>query len=389
MTTRRNFLKRIALLGAAATLPVQHVQHLFAENITPSKPVGDGLSNVSYGQEMFRKKAPPRTITIPDAGEYKVLKGDFHIHTLFSDGAVMPKDRVVEAIDNGLDVISITDHIEFRPNFCSDRLKFAENNDDHNWGYNLAKPEAEKNNLILVRGTEITKQTMPPGHFNALFIKDANAIAAEVDDWKKMLAVAAEQGGFIHWNHPGWVSPDYGGLKPGEPMQFFDEIEEVRRRGHMHGVEVFNGVWYQPIALDWCNERDLAPIANTDIHSSDWNMYGHQNLRRPMTLIFAKERAHDSVREAFFAKRTVGWAADMIFGRPEWVEKLFRACVEVNKTASGLMLRNISDIPCVFDANGRTFELSAKGALELPSLPKLTVSNWFIAMKKPLEIAVA
>jgi len=386
MTHRRNFLKSITLLGAAVALPTHH---LLAEGITPPKPVGDGLFTISYMQELHRTPKPPRTITIPDVGEYKVLKGDFHMHTLFSDGHVMPRDRVAEAVENGLDVISITDHIEYHPYFTGGKLKLAEDNDDHNRSYNLAQADAEKNNLILVRGTEITKSEW---HFNAIFIQDVNTIAAEVTDWQKMIAVAVEQGGFVHWNHPSWIdgTPDTPpfGLKRGEPMRFHTEIEEVCARGHLHGIEVFNGVSYYPIVLDWCNERDLAPIANSDIHPSEWNVYGQQNLRRPMTLVLAKDRSHDSVREAFFAKRTVGWAADMIFGRPEWVEKLFRSCVEIKKEINGLSLRNTSDIPCVIEVDGRSYPLATLGATtNLPGSPKLTVSNWFVGTNKPLEIA--
>ena len=385
MHNRREFLKRIALLGAAATLPIRS---LLADNPLMPKPVGDGLATVSHSKELNRTKTP-RKITIPDVGEFKVLKGDFHIHTLFSDGHVMPRDRVLEAVDNGLDVIAITDHIEHRPNLGSGKLKLAENNDDHNVAYNFAKPEAEKNNLILVHGTEITKKVMPPGHFNALFVEDVNAMAAVVDDWRKMLAVATDQGGFVHWNHPGWVAPTSGGLERGAPMRFFDEIEEVRAKGHLHGVEVFNGTSFYPIALDWCNERDLAPVANTDIHQSDWNTYGHQNPLRPMTLLFAKDRSYESVREAFFAKRVVGWAANMILGRQPWVEKLFRSSVEIKKGGNGLALQNLSDIPCLINVDGKTQELAAQGSLELAASNKLTVANWFVGMNKPLEIAVS
>jgi predicted metal-dependent phosphoesterase TrpH len=174
--------------------------------------------------------------------EFKVLKGDFHIHTLFSDGLVMPKDRITEAVDNGLDVIAITDHIEYRPYLggnSASSIKLLDRNDDHNLSYDIAKPEADKQNLILVRGTEITKSVFPPGHFNALFIEDANAIAAVVDDWRKMLAVATDQGGFVQWNHPGWVAN--AGLKAGEAMYFPQEHEEAVKKGHLHGVEIFNG----------------------------------------------------------------------------------------------------------------------------------------------------
>ncbi len=388
MNDRRKFLKTVALLGAAATLPASQ---LFAQNQesplpTGMKPVGDGLKTVSYGKEIRRPAAKPRVISIPDVDGHKILKGDFHIHTLFSDGHVMPKDRVAEAVENGLDVIALTEHIEYRPNIGKEPLRLVKNN-NHNISHEFAKPVAEKANLMLVQGAEITK---PAWHFNALFTEDINKIAAVVDDWPKMMAIAADQGAFIHWNHPSWLDRDledqYIGIKKGEPMRFYDEIEECRKKGHVHGVEVFNGTSFYPVALDWCNERDLAPIVNSDIHVSEWNMYGNQNPLRPMTLILAKDRSYDSVKEAFFAQRTVGWAANMILGRNPWVEKLFRACVAITKTGNGLTLKNKSDIPCLFVVGGTTKELAAQGTLELPAAKTLTVGNWFVGMNKPLEM---
>ena len=391
MSDRRQFLKQLALFGAAATTPVTFALGQTTPQVQPSAVPTDGLFVVPYGQ-ILRPKAAPRQITIPDAGEYKVLKGDFHMHTLFSDGRVMPKERVDEAVDNGLDVISITDHIEYHPNFGGNSIKLLDKNDDHNIAYDMAKPEADKQKLILVRGTEITKSEW---HFNALFINDANPIAAVVDDWRQMLAVAVDQGGFIHWNHPNWIdgtpnTPPFG-LKRGEPMRFFDEIEEARTKGHLHGIEIFNGSTYYPIVSQWCEERNLAMIANTDIHASDWNQYGHQNLLRPMTLIFAKDRSYDSIREAFFAKRTVACAAGMIIGRREWVEKLFAACVTLTAKPGILELKNHSDIPCVVQAGGVSRELPALGTVSIyrsDSLKKLTVCNWLVGMNQPLEIAL-
>ena len=55
-------------------------------------------------------------IYIPDVEGYKTLKCDFHTHTIFSDGDIKPENRVWEAAIRGLDVIAITDHIEYRPN---------------------------------------------------------------------------------------------------------------------------------------------------------------------------------------------------------------------------------------------------------------------------------
>ena len=391
MSNRRNFLKQLALFGAVTATPVTFA--MGQNEPTTESPMSptDGRFTISHRQ-ILRTKAP-RQITIPDVDEFNVLKGDFHIHTLFSDGLVMPKDRVAEAVDNGLDVISLTEHIEYRPNIGSGELKLATNNDDHNRSYNFAKAEADKNKLLLVRGAEITKSEW---HFNALFVNDINPIAAVVDDWRAMLAATVEQGGFIHWNHPSWTdrTPDAApfGIKSGEPMRFYDEIEDARKKGHVHGIEVFNGTSYYPIAMQWCEERNLAMICNSDIHASEWNQYGYQNPLRPMTLVLAKERSVESVREAFFANRTVGWAANMIFGHREWVEKLFAACVTVTVKPGILELTNKSDIPCLVQAGGNIRELPALGQTSIyrnESMKKLTVSNWLVGMNQPLEITLS
>ena len=91
-----------------------------------------------------------REINIPDILGYKTLKCDFHIHTVFSDGDVWPTVRVQEAWCDGLDVISITDHIEYRPHG-------KDLPDDFNSGYERAKAQAEELNILLVPGAEITK----------------------------------------------------------------------------------------------------------------------------------------------------------------------------------------------------------------------------------------
>ncbi|MDR1484104.1 MAG: hypothetical protein LBT09_04690 [Planctomycetaceae bacterium] len=386
MSTRREFLQSAALLGAAATLPVSFTSG--QENVT--KQV-DPLFALPH-RNITNPKRQPRKIAIPDVGKFRVLKGDFHIHTLFSDGYVMPKDRVREAVENGLDVISLTEHIEYRPFFGGNgTTKLKERNDDHNLAYDIAKPEADKNNLILVRGAEITKRKMPPGHFNAVFLKDVNPVAKVVEDWKKMLAVAADQGAFVFWNHPGWVAPKSGGLEKGVPMSFTSEHDDVRRKGHLHGIEVFNGTSYYPIVSDWCNEMNMGLIANSDIHLSEWNMYGSQNPQRPITLILATDKTETAIREAFFAHRTIGWAAGMLWGKPEWVEQLFNACVEITKNNNSIKLTNRSDITCQIKIANTTKELKSKGELELtidPAKKKLTVVNWLVGTAKPLEITI-
>jgi len=109
-----------------------------------------------------------RIINFPDIQGYQTLKCDFHLHTVFSDGTVWPTIRVEEAWKEGLDAISITDHIEYRPHS-------TDMNADHNRSFEIAEPLAKELKILLIHGAEITRN-MPPGHLNTLFIKNANLL---------------------------------------------------------------------------------------------------------------------------------------------------------------------------------------------------------------------
>lgn len=393
MYNRREFLKQSALIGAASVMPLSAIAGKEAKRqVASAAKAGGDTYTVNMRTAMHIEPIPPRQITIPDTGGFKVLKGDFHIHTLFSDGSVMPLDRVNEAVQNGLDVISITDHIEYRPYF-SHKGKWKLNDEqghDFNLWYNLAKPDADKRNLLLIHGAEITKSQMPPGHFNALFTKDVNPIAAVVDDWRKMLQVASEQGCFLLWNHPGWEAPKSGGIEKGAPLRFTAEHEEVYKKGWMNGIEIFNGMEHYPVVSDWCNERDLAIFANSDIHPSEQNQYGLQNPNRPITLVLAKERSVESVREAMFARRTIGWAAGMLWGRDPWLPELFKASVEIVSITPGtLQLTNKSSLPITVSLGGASFQLPKDAKQQVycaEGTKTITVTNWMIGMNKPLEV---
>ena len=64
---------------------------------------------VKVGKERIKAR---HEICLPQIDDYQLLKCDFHIHTIFSDGIVWPSLRVQEAWEEGLDAIAITDHIE-------------------------------------------------------------------------------------------------------------------------------------------------------------------------------------------------------------------------------------------------------------------------------------
>ena len=105
-------------------------------------------------------------IQIPDILGYKTLKCDFHIHTVFSDGNVWPTVRAEEAWREGLDAISITDHLEYTPHKEDINLRYNRSSE-------IAKSHGDELDITVIKGSEITR-SMPPGHLNAIFINDAD-----------------------------------------------------------------------------------------------------------------------------------------------------------------------------------------------------------------------
>ncbi len=259
-------------------------------------------------------------VIIPNVGEYHVLKCDFHTHTVFSDGHVWPNVRNQEVWEEGLDSYAITDHVEYTPHK-------ADVNVNHNRGYELLKESADKSNLILVKGTEITRNT-PPGHFNAIYINDASGFIedrATNEHDKAAVMKAAEQDAFIFWNHPGWQPGIEGSY---EWIPFVDDLYKNKA---LHGIEVVNGFGIHIKALDWCLDKGLTVMGTSDIHNlvaHDYDL-SKDYVHRTMTLVMAKERSAESIREALDEGRTVAWASKYLLGKEENVRNLFYSCVEL------------------------------------------------------------
>ena len=339
-------------------------------------------------------------VAFPEITGYLTLKCDFHMHTVFSDGSVWPDVRVKEAWRNGLDAIAITDHIEYLPH--KDDIK-----KDFNRSHEIAKGVAAEHHILLVPGAEITRAE-PQGHFNALFLTDANAL--EVEDDKEAVRIAAEQGAFLFWNHPGWKQPDRRAV--------WGEVhEEFFTKGWMHGLEAYNGRSYFPNTHGWCLEKKLTLLSNTNVHAPIDESYDyHAGEHRTMTLVFAKERTLPAIKEALFARRTVAYSGDTLAGEEQWVRPLFESSVTAAYTGATLkgkgrhrvLIHNACDAPFNLVANGKIDGLTFPGNLTIPAgksefltlqgtgaaasgLKKITlpykVENVLTAPGKPLEVS--
>ena len=297
------------------------------------------LVQIAFGQIRTRNE-----IRIPDIPDYVTLKCDFHMHTVFSDGTVWPPVRVEEAWLEGLDAISITDHIEYQPHSRDVPT-------NHNRPYELALARAKELDILLIRGSEITR-AMPPGHLNAIFLEDCQPL--ETDNFMDAIKAAIDQGAFVFWNHPSWT-----GQQPDGVARWYEEHTTLYEKGWLHGIEVVNSGEYSPKVHDWCNEKQLTFIGTSDVHSPINMSYDFQvGEHRPMTLVFAKERTIDALKEALFERRTVVYVDNRLIGEEQYLKALFDAAILLRTTGVSLAPQGNTNIQ-IYNSSEITFELVA------------------------------
>jgi 3',5'-nucleoside bisphosphate phosphatase len=305
--------------------------------------------------------ADRREVKIPDIPGYKTLKCDFHMHTVFSDGQVWPTVRIEEAWREGLDAIAITDHLEYSPHNKDVRP-------DAGRAYDIAKSAADEKGIVLIRGAEITKK-MPPGHFNAIFIKDAKPLDTNESNWRDALKNAHEQGAFITWNHPGW-----DGQQPDGIPRWYPEHNEIYENGWVQGIEIVNEVTYYPLVFKWAQEKKLTITGNSDVHDPTSMFFdSSKGEHRPMTLVFAKEGTADSIKEAMLAHRTAVYYKNSILGDQQYLKPIFEKSVYVSdaevtikgKGRAFIRIRNNSQLDFELVANGSSEHITVPGNIML------------------------
>lgn len=325
----------------------------------------------------FVQNAGRRTeIILPKVNGLNIYKADLHAHSIYSDANLTPAQRVQEAWFDGLDIFSLTDHVEYRRHERN-MLNFLKG---YNGGeakkavnYNVIRKAATEQGiladlnlptqltqkaakgygegLLIIPGCEITREPKTIGHFNALFTTDNNAIYDT--DPLQSLRNAKKQGALITQNHPGWSrkSCDITEFE----QKAFDE-------GLIDGVEIMNGFWFYPKAMRRCVEKDLYMLGCTDVHgvTSTYKANGHF---RTMTFVFAKENTLKAVRKALEKGMTLAYSSGNIAGRADLLQDLFKASVSYKYLSSNskgkttYALTNSTSLHYSLRFGKKTFEL--------------------------------
>ena len=334
----------------------------------------------------FVQNADRRTeIILPKVNGLNVYKADLHTHSVYSDANLTPEQRVKEAWNDGLDIFSMTDHVEYRRHegtmlkflkgYTGGEAKKAVNSNvirkaateegikaDLNIPTKLAQNAAKAYGgaLLIIPGCEITREPKKIGHFNALFTTDNNAIYDT--DPLQALRNAKKQGALITQNHPGW-SRKTCDITEFEQKAFDEKL--------IDGVEIMNGYWFYPKAMQRCVDNNLYMLGCTDIHAQT-SLYRNNGHLRTMTLVFAKENTLKAVRKALEKGMTLAYSAGNIAGDAKLLQDFFKASVSCKFLARG---KKNSAVYALTNSTSIGYQLRVgKKVLELPAFQTITFS---------------
>lgn len=317
---------------------------------------------IPHSVKIYNEATGRRTeIVLPKVKGYNCYKGDFHIHTTYSDGRLNPAGRVVEAWVDGLDVIAITDHYESRTgerNFLKVIAPYFESTEPLKYqsaskakrvlaDFNAIHQEAEKQvaksgyPMLVIKGCEMARNAQTHGHFNALFLQDINGLYDA--DLEVALQRVKEQGGIVIHNHPAWRRDT------SDKTEFH---EKVYSQGLIDGVEVANGYTFYPHIVRRCIDEGLTMFANTDEHSLTAHRFNQNGNHRTMTLIFAEELTEVAIKNAILEHRTIAYAGGALIGEESWLSEFLNAAVDCRLTA-------------VKDANEHIYMLTNQSSITL------------------------
>lgn len=330
-------------------------------------------TNVDMARHTLRNEVLRREIVLPEVNGYKVLKADLHSHTIYSDGNVTPEYRVREAWVDGLDVLAITEHIEYRPsegkmyNYLKGYLPAEMQNlnmsevvkdmgilTNLNLSNEVATNAAAGYGITIIPGVEITRTPETIGHYNALFVEDANNVYDS--DPAASIRKARSQGALIMHNHPGWRRKNL-------QMTEFEEL--VYGEGLIDGVEIMNGSEFYPSVVQRASDKKLFMAANTDIHSTTAMDYTNQGHYRNMTFILAKDASLESLKDALKKRRTLAYAFGTLAGDEQLVKDFFLACVKFEtfrvdgKGKRSIRMTNNTSMDFVLKFGGNPVQLRA------------------------------
>lgn len=324
----------------------------------------------SVGHENHAPKPAPRALDFPALKDGRsAFAVDLHTHSVFSDGHVWPSIRVEEAQRDALDVLAVTEHLEYQPHAADIP------HPDRNRSFVVAQEEyrrrIERNgapdNLVIINGAEITRQ-LPYGHINATFLTDANALLTP--DAEAAIAAANAQKAFVFFNHQAWPAQ-----RPSGVAELTPEQKSLIARKQIHGAEVVNGDTFSEDVFQFSIDNNLTILGTSDIHGLiDWDYNLAQGEQRSITLVLTKDFTADAIKAALFAGDTVAVFRDQLVGLERNVKAVAESTLRLeigdyqrNSTVLNVTLHNDAPIDALLRNIGGAGLQNQSDVLAIPA----------------------
>jgi hypothetical protein len=211
----------------------------------------------SDGESIVLKEFEPKE---GRSGNEEWLSGDFHVHSVLSDGSSLPADLLEEGIGKKLDFFFITDHNSLTTGF----------------------PPRE--GIDVYPSYEVTTYA---GHLNALgldYLPNRILSAGGTHTWAELLSTLIRdfrnKGILVSINHPflepwHWMYDDL-------PLEWIDGLE-ILSDPRSAPTRQPNEKAFSLIDLLWNNGYRIAGIGGSDTHTK----YSDSQLGEPVTKVFA------------------------------------------------------------------------------------------------------
>lgn len=238
------------------------------------------------------------------------LKGDLHMHSIYSDGKTTPFAMALASLEAGMDFISVTDHDSYKGSQKAiekvkkhniDLLVLAGEEVSVGGRADISISQGNGHILSINANKSIEEQRKNSKKYDLELKKIARALKKEkLDKNINLLHYAKniwvinkikEAKGISILAHPNWVYRD------GKYHLHQAFYKEMLKSSHLNGVEVFgeekikehNNMTHLTALQTKNRYKYLAPFANSDAHDSD-----HEVGAR-FTILFVKEKTAENI----------------------------------------------------------------------------------------------
>lgn len=199
----------------------------------------------------------------------RYLKGDFHTHTLLSDGSASPEELLEEGLNKKLDFFFTTEHGILNTSF------------------------PEKKGISVYPSFEVTTSG---GHFNLhglRFIPEKLLESGPLPEWsviEKIMTDAGKSGALVSINHP--MQHPWEWLYNDLPLFMIDALEIISDP-YAEGAPEANDEAVRFLDVLWNEGFRITGIGGSDTHTA----FSESQLGQPATKVYAKPGSLNSILE--------------------------------------------------------------------------------------------